>query len=329
MADTDWDALGSELYTLLGMTKDNSELWSAWQHAKTSDHDEFSNWQWNYPGSWGSEPWDYYNEAVADAEAAYGRFHTTWTEHFYADRSFIPAFKYKTELWLDDVAEPIRNEPYTLESGTRVRESWNGPSAQKYDGALQTQVAAANEFFGLTTTLATELNNANNVLKGVYLSIKQAVEPIRDKLNAAEGAGFWENGITGGTFFDNVAYGKAQFEGLDTWLSEMSRDGDWVRNMSRVRTNLEDAKIRVSSLSKGWPKSTTGTMEDMSNGHVAGAENQTTTQTTTQESTLPDIDPDAEAAETETTYEQETYNEGLNGGGNENEEVDPNEEQQG
>ncbi|HIT75152.1 MAG TPA: hypothetical protein IAA98_06180 [Candidatus Avipropionibacterium avicola] len=327
MADTDWDALGSELYTLLGMTKEGGTLWQAWEHAKTSDHDEFSNWQWNYPGAWGSDPWDYYNEAVADAEAAYGRFHSTWTEHFYADRSFIPAFKYKTELWLDDVAEPIRNEPYTLETGTRVRESWNGPSAQKYDSALRTQVSAANEYFSLTTTLATELNNANNVLKGVYLSIKQSIEPVRDKLNAAEGAGFWENGITGGTFFDNVAYGKAQFEGLATWLSDMASDGDWVRNMSRVRTNLEDAKTRVTSFRDGWPKSTTGDLTDMSNGRAEGAGDPASQTSTSEPTDLPDIDPDAEASETETDYEQEGYNEGLDGGGNENDEVNPTEEQ--
>lgn len=325
MAETDWDSLGTELYSLLGMTADNNELWSAWKWAKEVDHDEFHDAAWNCLND--DEMWAYYNDTVQRAESAFSTLHGHWTSTFYADRSNIPVMKTRAEAWRDEVMTPLRNESYVLESQTRVRESWYGPSADKYNGALATQVAAVTEFHTIATTMATELNNTQSVLKGIMLAIKNSCAPVRDKLNSCHKDSGFENSFHQ-KFFENITYGMVQFEGLAEWMGDLATDGDWKHTMDQVNIRLEDAKVRTQAFVKGWPKSTTGNMQDMDNGRQQGAGGQQPGATTTAPptGTQPDIDTDADPTGGPGGYEQGSYNEGVDMGADENDTVNPNEE---
>lgn len=323
MPATDFDALGTEVVQLYGSTVHGGTLWTAWQHAKETDWSEWSDWSWSWFGSRKAEMESYYNEQVENAERAWGNLHAIWLSTFKPSVHHVPVLRGKTETWLDEVNSPLRNEGYLLQTGTRVRESWHGESATKYDQALTTQVSAVEEFYGLTGTVATETNNANNVLKGVLLTLRDSAIPIQDMLNgASKEGGFWGT-MVNPTYFENVAYGRTQFEGLEEWMRNESNNGSWKRNMTTVKQNLEDARIRVTALSGGWPASTTGNLHDMENGRTEGGEGSTTT-TPYEQNQTPEVDPNAEPDTTGGGYEQEEYEGGLNNNVEVNDPVDPN-----
>lgn len=330
MADTDWDSLGSELYDLLGMSAHSNQLWSAWEHAKDVDHDEFHDITWQVSND--DEMWAYYNDTVKAAETAFNSFHATWMSTFYADRSNIPVLKTRAESWRDNVMTKLRNESYVLSTQSRVRESWYGPSADKYNGALATQTAAVDEFHQIATTMATQLNTTQSVLKGIMLAIKNSCAPVKDKLNSCH-KDSWAANQGHQKFFENVTYGMVQFQGLQQWMSDLASNGDWKHTMSNVNIGLEDTKVRTQSFVKGWPKSTTGDMQDMNNGKqqgpgttgAPGAPGTTpTTPTANPPSTQPDIDTNADPVDAPGGYEQESYNQGVDLGANKHDEVDPN-----
>ncbi len=321
MPTTDFDTLGTEIVQLFGSTVHAGSVWQAWQHAKDTDWSEWSDWSWSWFGDNKREMESYYNDQVENAERAWTNLHAIWLTTFNPSVHHVPILRDKTESWLDEINSPLRNEGFQLQTGSRVRESWYGESAQKYEQALSTQVAAVEEFFTLTGTVATETNNANTVLKGVLLMLRESVTPIKDKLNGASKEGGFFGTMFNPTYFENVAYGRAQFEGLEQWLRNEANNGSWQRNLTGVKRNLEDARIRVTSLSSGWPASTTGNMQDMENGHVEGAN--PATNTPYQPGQTPEVDPNAEPGETGGGYEQQEYEGGMNNKTEVNQTVDP------
>lgn len=325
---TDWDAVSTAVYDLLGMGSDTNkgQVWEAWKHAKQTDHDEWHDDCWNYTND--DEMWAYYDDQVEGAEDAYKRIMAAWSK-IYNDRKYLTATGQKGEDWEDKVVEPIRNESYVLQTDTRVKESWYGPSADKYNTALQTQAAAIDEWYQITSTLATSMGTTNDVLKGIMLAVKDSFKPVKDKLNGAEHDTKWYHlTYDGGTYFENVTYGCTQFKSLADWLEDLVESGDWIDTMDDVKMKLEDAKIRTASFRDGWPKATTGKMEDMNNGHQEqpggpGDEGQPNQQPTEQEG--PDVDADADPTQGPGAHEQKTYHGGVDHSADERDEVNPNE----
>lgn len=323
---TDWDAVSTAVYDLLGMGSGGShgQVWAAWEHAKEVDHDEFHDAAWQFTND--DEMWGYYNEQVDAAEPAYDRIAAAWTK-VYNDRKYITATGRHGEDWEDKVVEPIRNESYVLQNHSRVKESWYGPSATKYNGALQAQSAAVDEWHQIATTLATSMGTTNDVLKGIMLAIKDSFKPVKDKLDSCVMRSGLRNQVAM-TFFENVTYGRVQFEGLADWLEDLVDDGDWKDTMNDVKMNLEDAKVRTASFVEGWPKSTTGNMQDMDNGHQeqpGGPGAQPTQPTQPTQTQGPDVDADADPTQGPGGYEQEEYHGGVDSGADEKDKIDPNE----
>lgn len=324
MADEDWAAISSELYDLLGPEKTSGELWKAWEHAKDVDTDEYSDARWQVLNQ--GEMDSFQNDCITNAESAYATLHSTWKEHFYDDRGYITVAKSKAEAWDDDVAQPLRNEPFTMNKSD-VAESWYGESATKYATALQTQTAAMTELNAISSQMANAMNSTRQVLQGIMLAIKNSCTPVKDGLYDCKKDSAVEN-VFHSTFFENISYGKTQFEGLRDWLSDLA-DGDWKTTMDDLKIQLEDAKVKTQAFEKDiWPKSTTGNMQDMQNGKQTqpGQQPGQQTQQPPADNPYQNVDTDSDGTPQE-EYTEEEYVGGTDQSGSQHDDIDPNAEE--